>query len=210
MRKAWPWHCLAICWLVGVLLYVRALIGVRGHRMATLAACVFAFEFLFIGLQFVLQARWKREWDQNRGLPSEGGRFYYVLGLIQLCCALIYLDVATFGFLFDGETFATITFGIAVAHGLLKASRRLAPIPDEVQHDARKMADLGLPHQATPEEMTRVAITVMGLGVVTTIVLSLYIAYGSYDISSDRMPWWLGIPTLIALALTLLKKVKRS
>jgi len=123
---------------------------------------------------------------------------------------LIYLDVATFGFLFDGETFATITFGIAVAHGLLKASRRLAPIPDEVQHDARKMADLGLPHQATPEEMTRFAITVMGLGVVTTIVLSLYIAYGSYDISSDRMPWWLGIPTLIALALTLLKKVKRS
>jgi hypothetical protein len=217
MRKIWPWRCLAIFWLLGVLLYGRDLIGVRGHRIATLVACVLAFEFLFIGVQFVLHAKWKREWEKNRDpsdarsvMPSEGAQFYYVLGLIQLCCALIYLNIATFGFLFDGESFATMTFGIAVAHGFLKAARRLAPIPDEIQHDTRKMADLGLEPRATPDEMTRVAITVMGLGVLLTIVLCLYITYGSYDISSNRTPWWLGIPTLMILALTLFKGIKRS
>jgi hypothetical protein len=202
---------------VGFLLYGRALTGIRGHRIGTLAACILASALLFIGLQFVLQANWQRQWDQNRdsagarsAMPSEGSRFYYILGLIQLFCALIYLDIATFGFLSDGETLATLIFGIAVAHGLLRAARRLAPIPDEIQHDARKMADLGLPHQATSEEMTRIAITVMGLGVAFTVVLCLYISYGSYDILSNRTPWWLGIPTLIALALTLLKRIKRS
>jgi hypothetical protein len=217
MRKTWPWHCLAICWLIVFLLYCRALIGVSGHRIGTLGACILAFELLFIGLQFVLQASWQREWDQmgdstgaRSAMQSEGSRFYYRLGLAQLFCSLIYLDISTFGFLFDLEMFATLVFGIAVAHGLLRSARRLAPIPDEIQRDARKMADLGLPHQATPEEMTRIAIIVMGPGVAFTVVLCLYITYGSSDILSNRTPWWLGIPTLIALALTLLRRIKIS
>jgi hypothetical protein len=61
---------------------------------------------------------------------------------------------------------------------LLKAARRLAPIPDEIQRDARKIADLRLPQQAPSGEMTRIAIIVMGLGVVFTIVLCVYITYG--------------------------------
>lgn len=217
MRKAWPWQWLILCWLVGIVLFVRALVGVRGYRIGALRACILAAELLFIGLQFVLQANWKREWDRNLDrqgipsvMPSEGARFFYILGLIQLCCAVIYLDVATYGFLFNGESFATLTFGIAVAHGLLKASRRLAPIPDEIQHDAQKMADLGLQSRATPDEMTKVAIIVIGLGVAFTIMLTLYLTYGSYDISSNRLPWWLGIPTLIAIALSMYKKIKSS
>jgi hypothetical protein len=217
MQKRWPWHCLAICELVGLLLYIRALIGVQDHRMGTLAACVFAFEFLLVGVQFVLHSQWEAEWKQNRvlpstasAMPSERAQFYYVLGLIQLYCVLIYLDIATFGFLFNGETFVATTFGLAVAHGLLKDSRRLAPIADEVQHDARKMADLGLERQATPEEMTKTAIVVMGLGVALTILLCASITYGSYDISSNLMLWWLGIPTLIVLALALIRRPKRS
>jgi hypothetical protein len=210
MRKTWPWYCLAIGWLGGVLLFGRALMGARGLRIGTLAAWILAFELLFIGLQFVLQARWKREWDRNRGFSSDGARFYYVLGLIQLFCALIYLDIATFGFLFDRETLASVTFGIAVAHGLFKTARKLAPIPDDIQVDDRKIADSELPHQATMDEMTRVAIIVMGLGVAFTIALCLYLTDGAYDVSSSRTPWWLGIPTLIALALTLFKRLKRS
>lgn len=209
----WPWHSLAVCWLVGIALYVRAIVGVRGYKISTTAECLLAAELLFIGLQIVLHAKWKREWDQNRTTstsipPSAGARFYYVLGLLQLWCALGYLDITTFGLLFDAETFAAVTFGVAVAHGLLRSSRTLAPIPDEIQHDARQMAELGFEARASDDEVTKVAIVVVGLGIATTLILCLYISYGSYDIASTRMPWWLGVPTIIIIALALRKKFR--
>jgi hypothetical protein len=77
------------------------------------------------------------------------------------------------------ECFFTLLFGLAVAHGLFYGARRLAPIPDSVQTDAKKMAEFGLRPMATEAEMTRTGIIAIGAGILITVVICLQYLYYS-------------------------------
>ena len=71
----------------------------------------------------------------------------------------------------------TLLFGMAVAHGLFKTSRRLAPIPDQILPDAKQVVELGLEPMATEKEATRAGIIAIGFGVLLTIFLCLKLLY---------------------------------
>jgi hypothetical protein len=200
MRKAWPWRCLTILWLAGVGLYVRALLGVRGHRAGLLVACLLAAELLFVGFQLVLQTKWEEHWDQLLSshrvawaAPSERARSYYTLGLFCLYLMMVGFGVATYWFLFDPEALSSMICTTMIAHGFIVTARKLALVPDEIQHDARKMSALGLPRQATEKEMTGTAIRVMGWAVILTLALCVNLIYG--------IPVWLSLLASIVLAL---------
>ena len=200
MRKAWPWHCLTILWLAGVVLFVRALVGVRGHRAGALAACLLAVELLFIGFQLVLQSKWEEHWDQllssqriTLAAPSERARFYYSLGLFSLYLMMVGFGVATYWFLFDPEALSSMICTTMLAHGFIVTARKLALVPDEIQHDAQKMAALGLPRQATEKEVTGGAIRVMGWVVILTLAMCVNLIYG--------IPVWLSLLGSFVLAL---------
>lgn len=217
MRRAGPWYILKGLWLAGILLYGRSVFHVYGPKTSILGVSVLGGLFLFIGLQFIFQAKWVREWEQKQDssdmpplIPSEGAQFYYGLGVAELFCVLIFLDIAAFEFLVDAGSLWTIGFGIALGQGLLRTSRRLAPISDATQHNAKKMAELGLPYRATDEEMMRVAIVVIGFGVILTFGLCFWLLQTPSESPLGRPPWWLGIPTLAIAALSLLRWAKRS
>ena len=129
-------------------------------------------------------------------IPSEGARFYYIIGLLALCFVIIGFDIIAFWFSFDGDVLGDLIGLTLLTHGCLSTARRLAPIPDEIQRDAQRMADLGLPRQTTEQEMTRMAIVIMSLGVVFTIAIGVNLIYG--------IPFWLSILTFVALGLSVL------
>lgn len=205
MRRVWPWYAFAVVWLLGVVLLIR--MALDSHvRIGKGGSGVLGFAFLFVGLQFLLHARWQRRFAEAPA-PSEGARFYFILGMIQLALTMGYLDVATAANLTDLESLSSLLFCIATAHGLLETARRLAFVPDADQRDARKMDDLGLPARATDEEMTRIAIIVMALGVLLTILASIWLLSPSYDAS--HVPWWLAVPTLIVIGIAIGKRIRQ-
>jgi hypothetical protein len=200
MRKAWPWRGLTILWLAGVVLYVRALIGIRGYRVGVIAACLLAAELLYLGYQLLQQANWEQERDRiisspgaSPASPSEGSQFYYVLGLSALYLVMVGFDLIAFWHLFDVDVLDNLICITFLGHGFILTARRLAPIPDEIQHDARKMAELELPRQATEKEMTGTAIRVMGWAVILTLALCVNLIYG--------IPVWLSLLASFVLAL---------
>lgn len=157
-------------------------VGVSGTpEHITVALCLGAFVY-----EYVIDSQWKREWRLSNCPPSpdtkavsERGRLFYILGISQLYVVVVGLVTAIYWSIVNFECFTALLFGLAVAHGLLKGARRLAPIPDSVQTDAKEMAKLGLKPMATESEMTRTGIIAIGAFVLITLAICLRYLYDS-------------------------------
>ncbi len=165
----------------------------------------------------MLHLRWKYGCSRGRALhvspepiPAGRGRFYYLLGILELACILIYFNLATLWRLFDIGTFSAMIFGVALAHGLLKTSRTLATIPDVMGDVSSKSHDSASSYQASDEEMTRIGIAVIGAAVVFTLMLCLYLTSISDNSPWSRPPWWLGIPTILVILAAVWRRCSRS
>jgi hypothetical protein len=163
--------------LVGMI-PIRVL-GIPEHITVALSLGVFVYEY-------VIDSHWKREWASCHGpsgpdprTTSERGKLFYTLGLIQLYVLVVGLITAIYWSIINFECFTVLLFGMAVAYGLFRGARRLAPIPDSVQTDAKKMAEFGLEPMATEAEMTRTGIIAIGAGVLFTLAICLRYLYDS-------------------------------
>jgi hypothetical protein len=191
--------------------------GINGCHPSAAASVVLGAEILFAGIQLLLHIRWKSE--RMRQIPlgadaplmfGDRSRFYYVLGLIELFAAVIYLDIAAWFSLDNAESLLTLAFAIAVAHGMLGASRKIASIQDATGTSSAMIAEPEPPSQASTDEMTRVALIVLAGGVSFVILLCIYIESGEYLGLSDNFPWWLGIPTVVIFIVAMLKMSGKS
>lgn len=187
MLSQWPWQVASILMFGAMTVYGFGLAGIVPVRVSgTPEHIAVALSLAAFVYEYVIDSHWKREWRSSNcsssAVPkavSERGRLFYVLGISQLYVVVVGLVTAIYSSIVNFECITALLFGMAVAHGLLKGARRLAPIPDSVQTDAKKMAELGLKPMATEAEMTRTGVIAIGAGVFLTLVLCLRYLYDS-------------------------------